>query len=40
MMSLLPAVGTLLSVLFIAFYPLNEKTLNRILEELSIRRKQ
>lgn len=38
MMSLLPAVGTILSVVFIALYPLNEKILKTIANELEQRR--
>ncbi len=34
MLSFLPAIGTVLSVLFIAFYPLSEKKLDGIIEEL------
>lgn len=37
-LSILPAVGTLLSVVFIAFYPLNEKKVKEISIELEKRR--
>lgn len=39
MLSWLPAVGTVLSVIFIYFYPLNETTMKRVSEELEARRK-
>lgn len=39
MLSWLPAVGTVLSVVFIYFYPLNEKMMKRVSEELDARRK-
>lgn len=38
MMSFLPAIGTILSVLFISFYPLNEKFLHQISNDLNKRR--
>lgn len=38
MLSLLPAIGTLLSVIFIYFYPLTEKKLNEITTELNNKR--
>ncbi|HBX21056.1 MAG TPA: MFS transporter, partial [Porphyromonadaceae bacterium] len=37
-MSIFPAVGTLLSVVFIYFYPLTENKLKEITAELEIRR--
>jgi GPH family glycoside/pentoside/hexuronide:cation symporter len=40
MLSFFPAIGTALSVLFIAFYPLNEKKLMNIVSELNEQRKQ
>ena len=40
MMSLLPAIGTILSVLFIALYPLTEKILKQIETELEQRRRK
>ncbi|MBB3188721.1 MFS transporter [Microbacter margulisiae] len=40
MLSVFPAIGTALSVLFIAFYPLNEKKLTTIVSELNEKRKQ
>ncbi len=40
MLSIFPAVGTLLSVFFIALYPLSEKKIESIIEELEIRRNQ
>lgn len=39
MLSWLPAAGTILSILFIGFYPLNEKTMKRVVFELNERRK-
>lgn len=38
MLSFLPAIGTLLSVIFIYFYPLTEKKLNEITTELNSKR--
>lgn len=38
MLSILPAIGTILSVLFIAFYPLNEKKMAAITESLNEKR--
>ncbi|WP_282636066.1 MFS transporter [Sphingobacterium thalpophilum] len=38
-LSIFPAAGTLLSVLFISFYPLTEKKMETITEELDSRRK-
>lgn len=38
-LSFLPAVGTVLSVLFIAFYPLNENRMKNITHELDAKRK-
>ncbi len=38
MLSVLPAIGTILSVVFIAFYPLNEEKLKRITAELAEKR--
>jgi GPH family glycoside/pentoside/hexuronide:cation symporter len=38
MLSMLPAIGTVLSVLFISLYPLSEKKLTVIIEELNERR--
>ncbi len=38
MLSFLPAIGTVLSVAFIAFYPLNEKKMAVISNELALRR--
>lgn len=38
MLSYLPAIGTALSVIFISFYPLNEKRAKEISRELDIRR--
>ncbi len=38
MMSFLPAVGTILSVIFIGFYPLNEKKIETITDELNKKR--
>lgn len=38
MLSFLPAIGTVLSVLFIAFYPLSEKKMTEISSELATRR--
>jgi GPH family glycoside/pentoside/hexuronide:cation symporter len=38
MLSYLPAVGTVMSVLLISFYPLGEKRVRRITEELAARR--
>lgn len=40
MLSLFPAMGTAISVLFIAFYPLNEKQLMNIVSELNQKRYQ
>ncbi|MGC9150926.1 MAG: MFS transporter [Microbacter sp.] len=40
MLSFFPAIGTALSVIFIAFYPLNEKKLMNIVSELNEQRKQ
>jgi GPH family glycoside/pentoside/hexuronide:cation symporter len=40
MLSFFPAIGTALSVIFIAFYPLNEKKLMAIVSELNEQRKQ
>ncbi len=37
-MSILPAVGTLLSVLFISMYPLSEKKMEKIVSQLEARR--
>jgi sugar (Glycoside-Pentoside-Hexuronide) transporter len=39
MLSFLPAVGTVLSVIFISFYPLSEKKVKNITQELEERRK-
>lgn len=39
MLSLLPAIGTVLSVIFISFYPLSEKKMKKIGEELELTRK-
>ena len=39
MLSWLPAVGTVLSVVFIWFYPLDEKTMKTVSDELEARRK-
>ncbi len=38
MLSIFPAVGTVLSVIFIAMYPLNEQTMSRITIELNEKR--
>lgn len=38
MMSVFPAIGTILSVVFIAFYPLNESKIARITKELNEKR--
>lgn len=38
MLSFLPAIGTALSVVFIAFYPLSEKKLENICHELQVQR--
>ncbi|MHC1775244.1 MAG: MFS transporter [Lentimicrobium sp.] len=38
MLSIFPAVGTVLSVIFIAMYPLNERTMSRITIELNEKR--
>ncbi|MFZ4546321.1 MAG: MFS transporter [Bacteroidales bacterium] len=38
MLSIFPAVGTILSVIFISIYPLNEKTMNRVSIELNEKR--
>ena len=40
MLSFFPAIGTLLSVLFIAFYPLNEKHMHTVTSELKEKRMQ
>lgn len=40
MLSLLPAIGAALSVIFIALYPLNETKLSTITQELTIKRNQ
>ena len=40
MMSLLPTAGTVLSVVFIAFYPLNETRLGSIMSGLESKRNQ
>ncbi len=40
MLSFLPAIGTVLSVLFIFFYPLSEKKMSRISDELRDMREQ
>lgn len=40
MLSFLPAIGTLLSVVFIYFYPLTEKKLSEITTELNSKRRQ
>lgn len=40
MMSILPAAGTLLSVLFISLYPLNEKKMQKIENQLNELRKE
>ncbi len=37
-LSLLPAIGTILSVIFISFYPLSEKRMKEIADTLQIRR--
>lgn len=39
MLSFLPAVGTVLSVIFISLYPLSEKKVKEITEKLEERRK-
>ncbi len=39
MLSWLPAVGTILSVIFIWFYPLDEKAMKTVSDELETRRK-
>jgi len=39
-LSFLPAVGTVLSVIFISMYPLSEKKMKVITEELEAKRKQ
>ena len=39
-LSLLPAVGCLLSVLFISFYPLSESRMQKITSKLAIKRKE
>ena len=38
MLSIFPAIGTFLSVVFIAFYPLNEKHMQTVTNELKERR--
>jgi GPH family glycoside/pentoside/hexuronide:cation symporter len=38
MLSFLPAVGTILSIVFISFYPLSEKRMKDITAELEQRR--
>jgi len=38
MLSYLPAIGTVLSVIFISLYPLNEKRVKKIAEELDLKR--
>lgn len=38
-LSFLPAVGTILSIVFVAFYPLGEKQMNEIATELAKKRK-
>ena len=38
-LSFLPAAGTLLSILFIGFYPLSEKRMKTVTAELEERRK-
>ncbi|NTW25665.1 MAG: hypothetical protein HGA37_13280 [Lentimicrobium sp.] len=38
MLSIFPAIGTVLSVVFIAMYPLNERTMGRITLELNEKR--
>jgi GPH family glycoside/pentoside/hexuronide:cation symporter len=40
MLSFLPAIGTVLSIAFIAIYPLNEKKMSEISSELAARRAQ
>lgn len=40
MLSFLPAIGTVLSIIFIAFYPLSEKKVKEITAELEEERKQ
>lgn len=40
MLSFLPAIGTVLSIVFIAFYPLSEKKVKKITDELDNVRKQ
>jgi GPH family glycoside/pentoside/hexuronide:cation symporter len=40
MLSVFPAIGTVLSVIFISMYPLNEKSMTKISNELSDRRLQ
>jgi GPH family glycoside/pentoside/hexuronide:cation symporter len=37
-MSILPAVGTALSVIFISMYPLSEKKMEAIVSQLEVRR--
>ncbi len=37
-MSILPAAGTLLSVVFISMYPLSEKKMEKIVSQLEVRR--
>lgn len=39
MMSIIPAIGTILSVIFISFYPLNEQKVSKISAELENNRK-
>ncbi len=38
MLSIFPAIGTLLSVIFVSFYPLNEKQMNTVTGELNKQR--
>ena len=40
MLSFLPAIGTVLSVVFIAFYPLSEKKVKEITAKLAVEREQ
>jgi GPH family glycoside/pentoside/hexuronide:cation symporter len=37
-LSFLPAIGTVLSVIFIAFYPLSEKKMTEITAQLKVKR--
>ena len=39
-LSILPACGTLLSVIFISFYPLSEKRMAEITEQLNTKRNE